>query len=40
MLYTVYSLPNIILPFFGGVLIDKIGPRKAILLFSTIILIG
>lgn len=40
LLYTVYSLPNIILPFFGGVLIDKIGARTAILLFSTIIMIG
>ncbi|CAD8147015.1 unnamed protein product [Paramecium octaurelia] len=40
LLYTVYSLPNIILPFFGGVLIDKIGARTAILLFSSIIMIG
>ena len=40
MLYTVYSLPNIVLPFFGGLLIDKIGARLAILIFSTIILLG
>lgn len=40
LLYTVYSLPNIILPFFGGVLIDKLGPRTAIVLFSVLIMIG
>lgn len=40
LLYTVYSLPNIILPFFGGILIDKLGARVAIMLFSTIIVLG
>lgn len=40
LLYTVYSLPNIILPFFGGILIDKLGARTAIMIFSTIILVG
>lgn len=27
LLYTVYSLPNIVLPFFGGIFIDRIGVR-------------
>lgn len=40
LLYTVYSLPNIILPFFGGILIDKMGARTAIMIFSTTILVG
>jgi MFS family permease len=40
LLYTVYSLPNIILPFFGGVLIDRLGPRKAIVIFTSIVIVG
>ncbi len=27
LLYTVYSIPNIVLPFFGGIFIDRIGVR-------------
>lgn len=27
LMYTVYSLPNIVLPFFGGIFIDRIGVR-------------
>ena len=26
-LYSIYSLPNIILPLFGGIIIDKVGVR-------------
>lgn len=40
MLYSIYSFPNIILPFFGGMLIDKMGVRFSILVFSTIITLG
>jgi MFS family permease len=40
MLYSVYSFPNIILPFFGGILIDKLGVRVAILIFSTVLIAG
>jgi MFS family permease len=40
MLYSIYSLPNIILPFFGGILIDKIGVRVSILIFSTVLIFG
>jgi hypothetical protein len=36
----VYSFPNIILPFFGGVLVDKIGVRFGIFVFSFILIIG
>ncbi len=39
LLYSVYSLPNIVLPFFGGMLMDKIGLRVGLFIFS-IILIG
>lgn len=40
MLYSIYSAPNIILPFFGGILIDKIGVRISIFIFSTILIFG
>lgn len=40
MLYTVYSFPNIILPVVGGYLIDAIGIRKGVFLFSFILIIG
>jgi len=40
MLYSVYSFPNIILPFFGGIIIDKLGARIAIASFAAIIIIG
>ena len=40
MLYTVYSMPNMILPIFGGLFLDKIGIRSGLLLFTTILTIG
>ena len=39
-LYSIYSYPNIILPLFGGVLIDKIGLNFATILFSILLVIG
>lgn len=39
-LYSVYSLPNIVLPMFSGVLLTKIGYGNGLLLTSFIILIG
>ncbi|KAJ0411052.1 hypothetical protein ATCC90586_003654 [Pythium insidiosum] len=40
MLYTVYSVPNILLPFFGGVLVDRYGARVMLVVFSVAILVG
>lgn len=40
MLYSVYSLPNIILPLAGGVLIFKYGYRLMFLVFGSCVLIG
>ncbi|KAJ3256392.1 hypothetical protein HK103_005521 [Boothiomyces macroporosus] len=40
LLYSVYSLPNIILPLIGGVLIDKIGSNAMIVLFSSLVCVG
>ena len=39
-LYSVYSYPNVILPLFGGILIDKIGLNFSIILFSSLLVIG
>lgn len=40
MLYSVYSYPNMVLPIFGGIFLDKIGIRPGLLLFTTILTIG
>ncbi|KAF0691106.1 Aste57867_17604 [Aphanomyces stellatus] len=40
MLYTLYSIPNIILPFFGGFLVDRLGARFTLLMFASIITVG
>ena len=39
-LYSIYSYPNMILPLFGGVLIDKIGLNFATIFFSILLVIG
>jgi MFS family permease len=39
-LYTAYSVAAILIVFFGGMLYDKLGPRKASLLFCTLVLVG
>jgi MFS family permease len=39
-LYTAYSVAAIAIVFFGGMLYDKLGPRKASLLFSILIFLG
>jgi MFS family permease len=39
-LYSAYSLAAIFIVFFGGVLIDRLGPRKASLLFSALVTLG
>jgi MFS family permease len=40
MLYSIFSLPNIILPIFGGILIDKLGVGLSLMIFSIIDLLG
>ena len=40
LLYTVYSIPNMFLPIFGGLFLDKIGIRSGLLLFTTILTFG
>jgi MFS family permease len=40
MLQSIYSLPNIILPAVGGLLVDKIGARKGTIIFTFILIVG
>jgi MFS family permease len=40
LMYAVYSFPNIILPFIGGILITKYGSSIIYLIFALLILIG
>jgi MFS family permease len=40
LLYTVYSVPNMVLPFFGGFLVDRFGIRICFLRFVFLILLG
>ncbi|TYZ68448.1 hypothetical protein PybrP1_004307, partial [[Pythium] brassicae (nom. inval.)] len=40
LLYSLYSVPNTVLPFFGGAFVDRFGINTALVLFSTLILLG
>lgn len=40
LLYTLYAIPNIILPFFGGYFTDKWGARICLIIFSCFITAG
>jgi MFS family permease len=40
LLYTVYSIPNMVLPILGGLFLDKIGIRSGLLLFTFILTVG
>ncbi|EGC33659.1 hypothetical protein DICPUDRAFT_94995 [Dictyostelium purpureum] len=39
-LYSIYALPNVIMVFLGGILVDLIGTNKSSLIFSTILTIS
>ena len=39
-LYTAYSVAAVVVVFFGGMLYDKLGPRRASLLFCTLVFVG
>ena len=40
LLFGVYNMPNIIIPLFGGLIIDKIGMRTGLMVFSIVVLLG
>jgi MFS family permease len=40
LLNAIYSFPNIIMVLVGGIIIDRIGTRKAVLIFTTLVMLG
>ncbi|DAZ98194.1 TPA: hypothetical protein N0F65_005326, partial [Lagenidium giganteum] len=40
LLYTFYSVPNIVLPFVGGALIDRLGTNEALMIFCAFVPVG
>jgi nitrate/nitrite transporter NarK len=40
LLSSVYSWPNVVLPLFGGLLVDKMGIRVAVIGFTALIMLG
>jgi hypothetical protein len=40
LLYSVYSFPNFVLPFFGGRIVDLFGVRICICIFSSLVCLG
>lgn len=40
LLYTLFSVPNIVLPFFGGYLVDRFGVKNCLLVFTTFVAAG
>lgn len=40
LLYSLYAFPNVVVPLFGGMLIDTKGPRLALLLTAGLCVIG
>uniref|UniRef100_A0A7S1BCL9 Lysosomal dipeptide transporter MFSD1 n=1 Tax=Corethron hystrix TaxID=216773 RepID=A0A7S1BCL9_9STRA len=40
LLYTVYSVPNVLLPLLGGYFVDRVGPVYCIYMFSLLLLVG
>lgn len=39
-MYSLYAFPNVVVPLFGGMLIDSKGPRIAMLLTASLCVIG
>jgi len=40
MLNAIYSLPNVIMVLIGGIIIDRIGTRKSVFLFTLLVFLG
>lgn len=40
MMYAIYSIPNIFMVLLGGIIIDRIGTKKAALIFTFIVMVG
>eukprot|EP00658_Telonema_sp_P-2_P039324 TRINITY_DN2813_c0_g2_i3.p1 TRINITY_DN2813_c0_g2~~TRINITY_DN2813_c0_g2_i3.p1 ORF type:complete len:363 (+),score=97.69 TRINITY_DN2813_c0_g2_i3:59-1147(+) len=39
-LYSAYSCPNVVLPFFGGYIVDRYGVRRTLILFAFLLVVG
>ena len=40
LLYSVYSMPNMVMPLVGGVILDTIGVRFGLMFFATVLCLG
>ncbi len=40
LLNAIYSIPNIFMVLIGGIIIDKIGTRKAVFIFTVLVMVG
>lgn len=40
LLYSLYSFPNILLPLFCGIMMDRIGLKVSVMILATFVLIG
>lgn len=40
LLYSVYGIPNLVLPFFSGMLYDRYGSRNCMNVFSFLVMVG
>ena len=40
LLYSSYGIPNLILPFFSGMLYDRFGSRNCMNFFTSLIMLG
>jgi MFS family permease len=40
LMYSVYSFPNIVLPIFGGAIMDKIGYEKVLIIVLSLVSVG
>lgn len=40
LLYTVYNMPNMVLPLFGGFFTDKFGDRIMTVIFTFFVVLG
>ena len=40
LLYSAYSVPNVVVPLFGGILLDRIGVRLGLLICLYLVAVG
>ncbi|KAI8893255.1 hypothetical protein BC833DRAFT_505626, partial [Globomyces pollinis-pini] len=40
LLYSIYSFPNVIIPLLGGIVLDKFGFKRILIISSFLVLLG